>query len=86
MQRGFQDMSGKGGGYATNTALKAEVEQRIGRNLLRYQLVEWRLKAALPLRRITLSAEGVDALERSVSELGQFSLGRLKRSYTEAFR
>lgn len=37
------------------------VEQRIGRNLLRCQLIELRLKTLLPLRRIELSDAGIAA-------------------------
>jgi hypothetical protein len=65
--------------------LRAQVEQRIGRNLLRYQLVEARLKAVLPLRQINISTEGLDDLARTISERKRWSLGQLLPGFQEAF-
>ena len=70
---------------SVRTALRSQVEQRMGRNLLRYQAVEVRLKAALPLRRLHISAEGLATLERTVQEQGRWSLGQLMPEYQEAF-
>lgn len=67
------------------TNLQAHVEQKIGRNLLRYQLVELRLKHALPFRRVTISAKGLDTLGDDVDAQSKFTLGRLLPGYAEAF-
>jgi len=64
--------------------LKGQIEQRIGRNLLRYQMVEARLKAALPLRHITVSSEGLDVLARAVDDQKKWTLGKLVDAYGEA--
>lgn len=63
--------------------LQQAVEQRIGRNLLRYQLVEQRLKLLLPLRKITLSAEGVEALRDQAEKLRIATLGQLLSTYLD---
>ena len=69
----------------TESQLRAQVEQRIGRNLLRYQLVEARLKAVLPLRQIILSTSGLKALAQAIEEHKRWSLGRLLPGFQEAF-
>lgn len=63
--------------------LQSAVEQRIGRNLLRYQLVEQRLKVLLPLRKITLSSAGLEALRDQAEELRFASLGQLLIAYQD---
>jgi hypothetical protein len=65
--------------------LRAQVEQRIGRNLLRYQLVEARLKAVLPLRQINLSTKGLDDIARAFDGQKRWSLGQLLPGFQEAF-
>jgi hypothetical protein len=70
---------------AHQAELRAQVEQRIGRNLLRYQLVEARLKAVLPLRHISLSTKGLDDIARSIDEQKRWSLGQLLPGFQEAF-
>ena len=67
-----------------DTELKGQIEQRIGRNLLRYQMVEARLKAALPLRNITVSSEGLDVVARAVEDQKKWTLGKLVEAYGEA--
>jgi hypothetical protein len=63
------------------TELQAQVEQKIGRNLLRYQLAEVRLKAALPLMNLNLSAEGLDELAKESAKKRTKSLGGLASDY-----
>lgn len=77
-------MSGVGGMKA-QTELQHEVEQRVGRNLLRYQLIELRLKAALPLRSITLSEEGLASLKDDIEATQRQTLGILIRKYVDVF-
>lgn len=67
------------------TVLQREVEQRIGRNLLRYQLVEARLKQALPLRSVSLSKDGFAALTREIERNKKQSLGMLMPGFIAAF-
>lgn len=66
------------------TSLQSEIEQRIGRNLLRFQLVELRLKQALPLRKVTVSQDGIKELQESVDAVRQQTLGQLAKSLIEA--
>lgn len=66
------------------TSFQHELEQRIGRNLLRYQLVELRLKQALPLRRITLSPEGMAEMQKALTGLHRKTLGQLGKDLLEA--
>lgn len=65
------------------TSLQPELEQRIGRNLLRYQLVELRLKQALPLRHITLSMDGVQELQKLAEALRKQTLGKLGQALAD---
>lgn len=67
------------------TELQAQVEQKIGRNLLRYQLVEVRLKEALPLRNIKLSTDGIDQLAQAMAKTSKQSLGMLMPGFEAAF-
>ncbi|MEC9357151.1 MAG: hypothetical protein VX836_04660 [Pseudomonadota bacterium] len=57
--------------------LQPVVEQRIGRNLLRYQLVELRLKALLPLRKIDFSDEGISDFKERSARVQTQTLGQL---------
>lgn len=61
--------------------LQPEVEQRIGRNLLRYQLLELRLKMLLPLRHVTLTTAGVEEVRAHSEKLRLFTLGQLLGTY-----
>lgn len=65
--------------------LQHEVEQRIGRNLLRYQLIELRLKHALPFRNVTLSNDGLKALQGEIDGIRKKTLGPLLNDYVDAF-
>lgn len=65
--------------------LRAEVDRRVGRNLLRYQLVEIRLKAVLPFRQTTFSTEGLDTLQETIETFKRLSLGQLLPVYRDAF-
>jgi len=47
-------------------------------------MVETRLKAALPLRNITVSSEGMDVLARAVEDQKKWTLGKLVDAYGEA--
>lgn len=67
------------------TELQAQVEQKIGRNMLRYQLVELRLKEALPLRNIELSTDGIDQLAQAMAKTSRQSLGMLMPGFEAAF-
>ena len=67
------------------TELQALVEQKIGRNLLRYQLVEARLKEALPLRSVDISADGIDELAKELDKTKKLSLGMLMPGFQAAF-
>ncbi|MBX3696478.1 MAG: hypothetical protein KF811_01595 [Dokdonella sp.] len=67
------------------TELQAQVEQKIGRNLLRYQLVELRLKEALPLRNVHLTNEGIDRLASEMAKTKKQSLGMLMPGFLAAF-
>lgn len=67
-----------------NSSLQSELERRVGRNLLRYQLVELRLKQALPLRRITMSAEGMAEIKKALGALEHRTLGVLGKELAEA--
>ena len=61
--------------------LQPLVEQRIGRNLLRNQLVEIRLKALLPLRRLDISEAGLADLKARSQKLQTRTLGQLVADY-----
>ena len=63
--------------------MQPDIERRIGRNLLRYQLVEQRLKMLLPLQQVTLSSDGIEALKAKVAKLRLVTLGQLLASYSE---
>jgi hypothetical protein len=67
-----------------DAGLKGQIDQRIGRNLLRYQMVETRLKAVLPLRHVTVSSEGLDVLARAVEGQKKWTLGKLVDAHGEA--
>lgn len=67
------------------TELQAQVEQKIGRNLLRYQLVEVRLKKALPLRTLNLTDDGIDQLSSKMAKTRRQSLGMLMPGFLAAF-
>ena len=67
------------------TKLQEQVEQKIGRNLLRYQLVEVRLKQALPLRNLKLSSEGLEELAKEAEKKSLVTLGGLVPDYLAAF-
>ncbi len=61
--------------------IQGQVEQRIGRNLLRNQLVELRLKALLPLREIDVSEAGLADLKARSQKLQNRTLGQLVEDY-----
>lgn len=63
--------------------LQPVVEQRIGRNLLRCQLIELRLKALLPLRKIELSDAGIADLKARSNRLQNQTLGTLIAGYLD---
>ncbi|MDM4769061.1 hypothetical protein [Solimonas sp. SE-A11] len=63
--------------------LQPAVEQRIGRNLLRYQLVELRLKALLPFRRVELSYDGIAEIRTRTEKLQVQTLGQLIKAYLD---
>lgn len=65
------------------STLQPDIERRIGRNLLRYQLVEQRLKMLLPLQQVTLSNDGIEALKTKAAKLRLVTLGQLLASYAE---
>lgn len=65
------------------SGLQQAVEQRIGRNLRRYQLVEQWQKLLLPLRKITLSAAGVETLRDQAEKLCIATLGQLLITYLD---
>ncbi len=60
------------------------VEQRIGRNLLRCQLIELRLKTLLPLRKIEFSDEGLADFKARSTRLQTQTLGQLIAGYLES--
>ena len=63
--------------------LQPAVEQRIGRNLLRYQLVELRLKSLLPLRKIDFSNTGIEDFKSRSSRMQTQTLGTLIGGYLD---
>lgn len=63
--------------------LQPVVEQRIGRNLLRCQLIELRLKTLLPLRKIELSNAGIADLKTRAQKLQTRTLGQLVADYLD---
>lgn len=65
------------------SSLQSVVEQRIGRNLLRYQLVELRLKVLLPLNKVELSMDGLANLRQRSKSLRKQTLGQLSAVYLE---
>lgn len=67
------------------TDIQHEVEQRIGRNLLRFQLIELRLKAALPFVHVQVSKEGLEALQDRIEAAKKMTLGSLLKAYVDAF-
>lgn len=63
--------------------LQPIVEQRIGRNLLRYQLIELRLKTLLPLRKIEFSNDGVADFKARSARMRTQTLGQLVAGYLD---
>lgn len=63
----------------------AVLQQRVGRNLLRYQQIELRLKALLPFRKITASADGLEKLSQDIAECQKKTLGQLIPDYVDGF-
>lgn len=70
--------------HPIKSALQPIVEQRIGRNLLRYQLVELRLKAFLPLRKIDFSDDGVADFKTRSGRVQTQMLGQLISGYLDS--
>jgi len=69
--------------HPIRSQLQPIVEQRIGRNLLRCQLIELRLKTLLPLRRIELSNDGIADLKARSEKLQTRTLGQLVVDYLD---
>ncbi len=67
--------------HPIRSSLQPLVEQRIGRNLLRNQLVEMRLKSLLPLREIDISEAGLADLKARTQKLQTRTLGQLVADY-----
>lgn len=67
--------------HPIRSPLQPLVEQRIGRNLLRNQLVELRLKALLPLREVDVSEAGLADLKARSQKLQNRTLGQLVAGY-----
>ncbi len=63
--------------------LQPAVEQRIGRNLLRCQLIELRLKTLLPLQKIDFSDDGIANFKARSSRLQTQTLGPLIAGYLD---
>lgn len=69
--------------HPIRSPLQPVVEQRIGRNLLRCQLIELRLKTLLPLRKIELSDAGIADLKARSEKLQARTLGQLVADYLD---
>jgi hypothetical protein len=66
------------------SSLQSQVEQRIGRNLLRCQLIELRLKTLLPLQKIDFSDDGIADFKARSSRLQTQTLGPLIADYLDS--
>ncbi|MDH4459552.1 MAG: hypothetical protein QE272_12710 [Nevskia sp.] len=64
--------------------LQPMVEQRIGRNLLRCQLIELRLKTLLPLQKIEFCDDGIADFKARSTRLQTQTLGQLIAGYVES--
>lgn len=64
--------------------LQPVVEQRIGRNLLRCQLIELRLKTLLPLRKIDFSNDGIADFKTRSTRVRTQTLGQLIAGYLDS--
>lgn len=69
--------------HPIRSPLQPVVEQRIGRNLLRCQLIELRLKTLLPLRKIELSDAGIADFKARSEKLQTRTLGQLVADYLD---
>lgn len=69
--------------HPIRSQLQPIVEQKIGRNLLRCQLIELRLKTLLPLRRIEFSNAGIADLKARSEKLQTRTLGQLVADYLD---
>lgn len=69
--------------HPNRSQLQPVVEQKIGRNLLRCQLIELRLKTLLPLRKIELSNDGIADLKARSEKLQTRTLGQLVADYSD---
>lgn len=69
--------------HPIRSPLQPVVEQRIGRNLLRCQLIELRLKTLLPLRKIEFSDTGIADFRTRSEKLRTQTLGQLVADYLD---
>lgn len=69
--------------HPIRSQLQPIVEQKIGRNFLRCQLIELRLKTLLPLRKIDVSQAGLADLKARSETLQKRTLGQLVADYLD---